>query len=75
MHLSTRRPWIRLAAAGSLLASFSLIAGCKGDAALSQQEVSQLKSGPPQQMPAEAQAAFQKAMQSPPPAPPAQNGR
>ena len=68
-------PWMRLAASCCLLASLPFVAGCKGDAALSQEEVKQMKSGPPAQMPAEAQAAFQKAMQSPQPAPPAQNGR
>jgi hypothetical protein len=75
MHLSIRRRWIRLVGAICLLASSSLFAGCKGDGALSEQEVKQMKSGPPAQMPPEAQAAFQKAMQSPQPAPPAQNGR
>ena len=64
----------RFAAAGLLLASLSFVAGCKGDAKLSQQEVQQMKSGPPAEMPAEARASFQKAMQSQVPSAPTQNG-
>jgi len=69
--MNHRFPWMRLTAACCLLASLPFVAGCKGDAQLSQQEVQQLKSGPPAEMPPEGRAAMQKASQ----APPAQTGR
>ena len=54
----------RLALAAILAGSLAL-AGCKGNE-LSKQEVKQMQSGPPAQMPPEAQAAMQRGMQSPP---------
>jgi hypothetical protein len=74
MQNAFARTWVRLAAAACLLASAAALGGCKGDSQLSKQDVQQMKSGPPAQMPTEAQAAFQKAMQSPPPAPPGPPG-
>jgi hypothetical protein len=70
MQTAFARPWVRLAAASCLLASAVALGGCKGDSQLSKTEVQQMKSGPPAQMPPEAQAAFQKAMQSQAPGPP-----
>ena len=49
-----------------LAAAMPLFGGCKGSE-MSKQEVQQIKQGPPPEMPPEARAAMQRAMQSPPP--------
>ncbi len=51
-----------LVALGGLILAGGLLAGCKGDAQLSNKEIEQFKSGPPKEMPPEAKAMFEKAM-------------
>ncbi len=47
-------------AAGAVLFGGGLMTGCKRDAQLSDQELQQIKQGPPKEMPAEAAAAMRK---------------
>ena len=50
-------------ALSAVIAGSLVLTGCKGGG-LSNQEVQQMKSGPPPEMPAEARAAMQRGMQS-----------
>ncbi len=58
----TAKRLLALASICLLLLFGGLLAGCKGDAQLSNKEIEQFKSGPPKEIPPEAKAMFEKAM-------------